>query len=91
MMEMRKPGNYTLEELTSDLDGSVAFQYRDDSVIRAMAGSWEGSDADLDPGIRWSVDLDDDDLEISITPEGLANLVGRARTCCEACPGCNRA
>lgn len=88
---MRESGRYMLEELISDIDGSEAYRFTADTVSGAAGNSWEGAQDEPNPAIQWTVDdcdHEDDDLAISV--EAYALLVSRARTCCEACPGCNR-
>jgi hypothetical protein len=89
---MRDPGLYSLEELTSDIDGSVAYQVPEDGRNRAFSGSWDAANADIDAGIRWSCegedDAEDDGMEVALTVQAYASLVRRARRHCEACTGC---
>lgn len=90
-MTKREPGTYALDELVSDIDGSTAFQVRPDLVNNLVADSWESATGDLDTGIVWTCEPDDDDLDIAITPDALAALVRRARAHCAGCPGgCDR-
>jgi len=87
---MRESGIYSFEELVSDVDGSEAFRWGADSVRTSMAESWDASQ-ESGPEMAWSVEDDDDDLELSITPRALAVLVTRGRTHCEGCAGtCGR-
>lgn len=92
---MRKSGDYTLEELTSDIDGSLAYQVPETGQDAAIAGSWEAANADLDEGIEWicegTDDSDHEDMEVALTVQAYASLVRRARRHCEACSGaCER-
>lgn len=86
LIRMRESGVYRLEELMSDTDGSLAYRYQDAAVSSAISGSWEAANVDLDPDIEWTCDdLEDDDLEVSMTVEAYARLVSRARRHCEGC------
>lgn len=78
---MRESGTYALEELISDIDGSTAYQYSGDAVDLALSGSWEASQADVDPGIEWVIDDlgEEDDLDIAVSPALLAHLWSKAR------------
>jgi hypothetical protein len=79
---MRESGTYALEELVSDIDGSTAYQYSDAAVNKAISGSWQAAQTEVDPGIEWIVDdLDDGDLDtdISVSPALLAYLWSKAR------------
>jgi hypothetical protein len=88
---MRDPGLYPLDKLISFVDGSTAYRVRPDFANDAMADSWNASLVEPDPGIEWTVDDEPDDLEISLTVEAYASLVGRARTHCPGCTGpCER-
>lgn len=89
---MREPGNYTLEELTSDIDGSEAYRFSADTVSGLLGDSWESAQEVPNPAIQWTVDDLDDDDDLSISLEAYASLVNRARTHCPGCDGgCNRA
>lgn len=81
----REPGTYGLEELTSTVDGHIAYRVADPDI----SGSWSRSQIEPPDDIHWIVDdsPDDDDLEISITAEALGELVRRARDHCAGCPG----
>ena len=82
---MRNSGDYSLEELVSDIDGSHAYRVTDPDT----AGSWERAMIEPDTDIQWcAVDDDEsDDLEISITAEALAILVARGRAHCPGSTG----
>lgn len=81
---MRKAGNYSLTELTSTVDGHKAYLVADPDI----SGSWDRAQLEPSADIQWTADdLDDDDLEISITAEALGDLVRRARDHCAGCPG----
>lgn len=87
---MREPGNYPLDELISDIDGSTAYRVRPDLANDAMADSWDAALIEPDPGIEWTVDDEPDDLEISLTVEAYARLVrwaavGRRYAGCSTC------
>lgn len=86
---MRNSGNYSLEELTSDIDGSHAYRVTDPDT----AGSWERAMIEPSADIQWcAVDDDEsDDLDLSITADALAILVRRGGVHCAGCPGeCGR-
>lgn len=88
MIRMRESGVYPFEELVSDVDGSAAFRWSDDQVNFAAAHS---GDQEEGPEMVWSVEDDEDDLEMSITPRALAVLVNRGRAHCAGCAGaCGR-
>lgn len=94
-MSKRESGTYPLRELTSDIDGSQAFETTPEFRADAMAGSWDMATAEIDESIMWTCDdLDDDDLDISITPDLLALLWTKARAydrimaVCGQCEGC---
>lgn len=84
---MRESGVYSFEELVSDVDGSAAFRWSDDQAAYAAAHSGDQAEG---PEMTWSVEDDDDDLELSITPRALAVLmryarIGRHYTGCSNC------
>lgn len=89
---MRKPGTYSLEELTGDIDGTTAYQLAYPERQAALANSWEyaqQSGAD----VEWVAEPDDDsdDAEIAMTLDAYALLVSRANTHCACCAGeCDR-
>lgn len=89
---MRKSGTYSLEELISDVDGSEAYRFSDETVSSVAGNSWEGAQEVPNPAITWTVedcDHEDDDLAISL--EAYAVLLERARRHCEGCSGtCGR-
>jgi hypothetical protein len=89
---MRESGNYTLEELVSDIDGSEAYRFSDDTVSELLGDSWSSAQEVPNPAIQWTVDdcdHEDDDLAISL--EAYALLVNRGRAHCEGCAGdCGR-
>ena len=87
---MRDSGVYAFEELLSDVDGSQAFRFGASAVDHAATES-AGMPEETGPGMVWTCEPDDDDLEFSITPAALASLVNRARTHCVDCAGtCGR-
>lgn len=86
---MRNSGDYSLEELVSDIDGSHAYRVTDPDT----AGSWERAQVVPDSDIQWTCEPDDesDDLDFAMTAETLAILVRRGAAHCAGCPGaCGR-
>lgn len=75
-----------LEELTGLIDGATAYRYS--GVVSEFPDDHE----DVTNALVWSAMPDDesDDLDLCVSPGLMAALVLRARTCCEACPGCER-
>lgn len=90
----REPGVYGLEELISDTDGSLAYQYQDHVVTSVMSGSWEAAQEEPDESIMWTVsDLDDsDEPEVAMTAELFSQLMERARIGARyaGCTACER-
>ena len=87
---MRDSGIYSLDELTSTVDGSKAYRVANPDI----GGSWERAQIAPDPAITWECgpddESDDHDLEVSVTLAAYASLVARARTHCPNCEGCAR-
>lgn len=79
------------EELTFDRDGSTGYRFNSSAADLAAAESGDLAERETGRAVEWTCDADSDDLELSITPEALANLVARARTHCPGCDGqCGR-
>lgn len=74
-----------LEELVGRTDGTTAYRYS------GLVSEYP-SDEPIGVDLVWTAEPDDesDDLAVSVGPGLMAALVLRARTCCEACSGCNR-
>lgn len=87
-MTMRNSGNYTLEELVSDIDGSNAYRVVDPDT----AGSWERAQIEPACDLEWVAGPDDDsdDLDIGMTLDAYGALVAKGRTHCPSCEGCAR-
>lgn len=87
---MRNSGNYSLDELTSTVDGSLAYRVANPDI----GGSWERAQEIPSADIQWECapddESDDHDLEVSLTLPAYASLVARARTHCPSCEGCAR-
>lgn len=92
---MREPGVYGLEELISDVDGSEAYRPMAEAVSEWAGGSWEMQGwHPAREEITWvcEEDLDDDDLDIAMTLEAYAHLMGLAQTgrLYTGCSNCRR-
>lgn len=87
---MRNSGNYSLDELTSTVDGSKAYRVANPDI----GGSWERAQLEPSADIQWECgpddESDDHDLEVTLSLVAYASLVSRARTHCAGCHGCAR-